>query len=130
VIVLDASAVVELLLGTATGRGIADRVSDRSSSLHAPHLVMVEVAQVIRRYVLGGQVTGDRGRLALDHLLALDVEHHAHDALLPRIWALRNNLTAYDAAYVALAEALGAPLLTCDRRLAGSTGHTARIELV
>lgn len=60
----------------------------------------------------------------------LDVARHPHDALLLRIWALRDNVSAYDAAYVALAEALEAPLLTCDRRLARSIGHTARIELL
>jgi predicted nucleic acid-binding protein len=130
VIVLDASAVVELVLGTAVGRSIAERIAQPALGLHAPHLLDVEVAQVVRRYVLGGQVTEERGRRALDHLMALDVERHPHDALLARIWALRANLTAYDAAYVALAEALGAPLLTRDRGLAGSAGHTARIELV
>jgi len=130
VIVLDASVVVELVLGTAAGRLLVERIAEPALALHAPHLLDVEVAQVVRRYVLGGQVTGERGRRTLDHLLALDVERHPHDALLPRIWALRNILTAYDAAYVALAEALDAPLLTCDGGLAGSTGHTARIELV
>jgi predicted nucleic acid-binding protein len=130
VIVLDASVVVELVLGTTAGRLLIERIAEPAIALHAPHLLDVEVAQVVRRYVLGGQVTEERGRRALDHLLALDVERHPHDVLLPRIWALRNNLTAYDAAYVALAEALDAPLLTCDGGLAGSAGHTARIELV
>jgi len=130
VIVLDASAVVELVLGTAVGRLIAERIAEPTLALHAPHLLDVEVAQVVRRYVLGGQVTEERGKRALDHLLALDIERHSHDTLLSRIWALRNNLTAYDAAYVALAEALGTPLLTRDRGLAGAAGHSALIELV
>jgi predicted nucleic acid-binding protein len=130
VIVLDASVVVELVLGTSTGRDVADRIADSRLGLHAPHLLDVEVAQVVRRYVLLGQVTAERGRQALDHLLAFDVERHPHDALLPRIWALRDNLTAYDAAYVALAEVLDAPLLTRDQAFVGAPGHTARIELV
>jgi predicted nucleic acid-binding protein len=130
VIVLDASVVVELVLGTSTGQSVADRIADSMLGLHAPHLLDIEVAQVVRCYVLLGRVTGERGRQALDHLLALDVARHPHDALLPRIWALKDNLTAYDAAYVALAEALDAPLLTRDRGLAGAPGHTARIELM
>jgi predicted nucleic acid-binding protein len=127
---LDASAVVELVLGTEAGREVARRVADQGLSLHAPHLLDVEVAQVLRRYVLGGQVTEERGRMALEVLADLDLERHGHDALLPRIWALRRNLTAYDAAYVALAEALDAPLLTRDGRLANAPGHTARFEVV
>jgi predicted nucleic acid-binding protein len=130
VIVLDASVVVELVLGTSRGQAIAARIADSTVDLHAPHLLDVEVAQVVRRYVLAGQVTVDRGRAAFDHLRSLDLERHPHDVLLPRIWSLKHNLTAYDAAYVALAEALDAPLLTTDRKLVASTGHAARIELV
>lgn len=129
-IVLDASAAVELVLGTEAGREVARRVADPGISLHAPHLLDVEVDQVVRRYVRGGQVTEERGRLALELLADLDLERHGHDALLPRMWALRVNLTAYDAAYVALAEALDAPLLTRDRRLANAPGHTARVVVV
>lgn len=128
--VLDASVAVELVLGTALGRAIAERIADPSLSLDVPHLLDVEVAQVVRRYVLRGRVTADGGRRALEDLRMLDLARHPHDALLPRIWALRDNVSAYDAAYVALAEALEAPLLTCDRGLARSVGHTARIELM
>jgi len=130
VIVLDASVVVELVLGTSTGRQVADRIADPAVSLHTPHLLDVEVAQVVRRYVRLEVIAAERGRAALDHLLALDITRHSHDALLPRIWALKDNLTACDAAYVALAEALDAPLLTLDGGLAAAPGHTARIELV
>ena len=128
--VLDASAVVELVLGSEAGREIAERVRDPGIALHAPHLVDVEVAQVVRRYVLAGQVSEERGQLAMTHLADLDLERHAHEPLLPRIWELRASLTAYDAAYVALAEVLDAPLLTRDRRLAASSGHAAVIQLV
>lgn len=72
----------------------------------------------------------ERAGLALEHLAQLDLTRYGHDLLLPRIWALRANLTAYDAAYVALAEALDAVLLTCDGRIAAAPGSAARVELL
>jgi predicted nucleic acid-binding protein len=102
----------------------------RRQTLHAPHLLDIEVAQVIRRYAANGDIDTERGRLALIDMADFPLSRYPHDLLLPRIWDLRNNLTAYDAVYVALAEALGAPLLTRDRRLARAAGHLARIELV
>lgn len=129
-IVLDASAVIELLLVTPAGRLVADRISDPDNSLHAPHLLSIEVAQVVRRLTSAGRLTARRGRAAFDDLAALPVDRHDHELLLPRIWALRANLTAYDAAYVALAEVLDAPLITLDQRLATAPGHRATIELV
>lgn len=128
--VLDASAVVELLLGTALGRAVAARVSDPAIDLAAPHLLDVEVAQALRRYVRDRTLTPREAAGALDDLRALDIERHGHEALLDRVWALRENLTAYDAAYVALAEALGTTLLTCDRKLARAPGMARRIVLV
>lgn len=129
-IVLDASAVVELLLGTELGRSIAIRIADPALGLHAPHLVDVEVAQALRHYVQAGEVDGGTAGAALEDLRLLDMERHAHEPLLDRVWALRENLTAYDAVYVALAEALDAILLTCDRRLARAPGIGKRIEFV
>lgn len=129
-IVLDASAVLELLLNTVVGRRVAERIAPPGITLHAPHLIDLEVAQILRRYVLRGTIEAQRGALALEHLTLLDLERYAHDLLLPRIWALRENVTAHDAAYVALAETLGASLMTTDRRLAGAAGIRARIELV
>ena len=85
---------------------------------------------MIRRYVANGEIRGERGRMALADLADLPLRRYPHDFLLPRIWDLRNNLTAYDAAYVALAEVLDAPLLTRDRRIAAAAGHQAQIELV
>ncbi len=126
-IVLDASVVIELVLGTEDGREVARRISDPALTLHVPHLLDVEVAQVVRRYVLAGQISAERGASAVEALTALDLERHPHEPLLPRIWALRANLTAYDAAYVALAEILDAPLLTRDRRLAAAPGHAAEV---
>jgi predicted nucleic acid-binding protein len=99
-------------------------------TLHAPHLLDVEVAQVVRRYAATGDIDQERGRSALADLADFPLRRYPHDLLLPRVWDLRNNLTAYDAVYVALAEALGAPLITRDRRLAAAAGHNARIELV
>ena len=84
---------------------------------------------MIRRYAAHGDIDSARGHLALAVLADFPVRRYPHDFLLPRIWELRNNLTAYDAAYVALAEALDAPLLTRDGRLAAATGHRARIEV-
>lgn len=121
-IVLDASAVVELLLGTDRGRMVAARLEDPEIALHAPHLVDVEVLQVLRRYVRDGELDRSSAAVAIDDFRALDVERHAHEPLMERVWELRENLTAYDAVYVALAEALDARLLTCDARLARAPG--------
>jgi predicted nucleic acid-binding protein len=129
-LVMDASAAVELLLASHRGRHIGRRLGAPRLSLHAPHLIDLEVAQTIRRYVAIGVVGEERGRTALENLALLGIERYGHEDLLRRVWALRLNLSAHDAAYVALAEALDAPLLTCDRRLSAAPGHTARIELV
>jgi len=130
VIVVDASTVVDLLLGAAAATRLADRLLVTGVSLHAPHLLDIEVTQAVRRYALSGEISGRRGEEALTDLLDLPIHRHPHDILLPRIWVLRRSVTAYAAAYVALAEALDAPLLTRDGKLARSHGHRARIELV
>ncbi len=127
-LVIDASAVLELLLRTPAAQAVEVRLLEPGQTLHAPHLLDVEVAQVVRRYAAGGEIDAERGRLALADLAALPLRRYPHDILLPRIWSLRHDLTAYDATYVALAEALDAPLLTRDRRLAAAAGHLARVE--
>ena len=129
-IVVDASALLEVLLRTSAAKAVEDRLFGLRETLHAPHLVDLEVAQVIRRYAAANQIDGERGRAALVNLADFPIQRYPHSILLRRIWDLRSNLTAYDAAYVALAEALGAPLLTRDRRLASAAGHRAHIELV
>lgn len=129
-IVVDASALLEVLLRAPAAKAVEDRLFAPRQSLHAPHLLDVEVAQVIRRYAAAGEIDAARGMAALADLADMPLRRYPHDLLLPRIWELRNNLTACDAAYVALAEALEAPLLTRDRRLAGAAGQRARIELV
>jgi predicted nucleic acid-binding protein len=129
-IVTDASAVLEVLLRTPNAEAVGKWLLDPSQTLHAPHLLDVEVAQVIRRYAANREIDGERGRAALADLTELPMRRYPHDFLLPRVWDLRHNLTAYDAVYVALAEALDAPLITCDKRLAGTSGHHAQVELV
>lgn len=129
-IVVDASALLEALLRTSAAKAVEDRLFAARQTLHAPHLLDVEVAQVIRRYAANGEIDAERGRMALADLADFPLRRYPHDFLLPRIWDLRNNLTAYDAAYVALAEVLNAPLVTRDRRLATAAGHRAKIELV
>jgi predicted nucleic acid-binding protein len=129
-IVVDASAVLEALLSMPAARAVEARMFEPSQTLHAPHLLDVEVAQVVRRYAANGDIDVARGRMALDDLADLPLHRYPHHILLPRVWDLRNNITAYDAMYVALAEVLDAPLLTRDKRLAASPGHHARIELV
>ena len=129
-IVLDASAAVELLLQTTRGRAVASRIRPTAETVACPHLLDLEVVQVLRRYVQLELIPAQRAELAVIHLRQLDVDRHAHEPLLPRIWALRDNLTAYDASYVALAEVLQATLLTADAKLAAAPGHRASIELV
>jgi predicted nucleic acid-binding protein len=130
VIVVDASAVLELLLRTGPAKAVEARLFSFGETLHAPHLIDLEAAQVIRCYAARGEIAGERGREALEDLADLPLRRYPHDFLLSRIWDLRNHLTAYDAAYVALAETLGAPLLTRDARLPAAAGHSAQIELV
>ncbi|MDQ6910209.1 MAG: type II toxin-antitoxin system VapC family toxin [Actinomycetota bacterium] len=126
---IDASAAVEWLLRLPLGPPVEERIS-RADTLHAPHLLAVEVAQVIRRYVLSGQIRPDRGAEAIADLADLDVDHHPHEPLLPTMWRLHRNLSAYDAAYVSLAEVLEAPLLTLDAGIAAAPGHRAVVDLV
>ena len=128
-IVLDASVVIDLLLRTDSA-AIESRLLALGESWHAPHLLDLEVAQVLRRYAQSGELDAERGGEALADLAELPITRYPHDVLLPRIWDLRSNLSAYGAAYVALAEALAAPLVTRDRRLAGAPGHEARVETV
>jgi len=130
VIVLDASALVELILSTATGQLVAARIADPAEGLHAPHLADVEVIQALRRYAREGAIDAADAAFALDQFLALDLQRHAHEPLLELVWKLRENLTAYDAVYVALAEALDAELLTCDGALSRASGLAGRAVLV
>ena len=129
-IVVDASVVIEVLLNTPAGIEMAERFFDPNETLHAPHLLDVEVAQVLRRYTRTGELGAVRGLQALKDLADFPLIRYPHDLFLVRIWELRHNVTAYDAVYIALAEALAAPLLTRDAALASAPGNRARIELL
>lgn len=129
-IVLDASAMLDWLLQTTIGSKIEQRIYARRELLHAPQLLDLEVAQVLRRFVQEGTVSADRADVAVSDLLAARVTRYSHRVLLPRVWQLRHNLTAYDAAYVALAELLDATLITRDRKLSSAPGHRARVEVI
>lgn len=128
-IVADASAVVEVVLNSPVGELIADRLLDPGETVAAPHLLDLEVVQVLRRYAHGGELDPVRAQMAIEDFTGLPIVRYPHEPLVSRIWELRDNLTAYDAAYIALAEGLDAPLLTRDSRLADSPTHRARVEL-
>ena len=128
-LVIDASAATELLLARPVAEAVAGHISDHELDLHAPHLIDVEIVSAVRRLVASGDAPLERGEEAIADLLDLPLARYAHDILLPRIWELRENFSSYDAAYLALAEALsdqGVPLLTTDARLARAVrAHTA-----
>lgn len=125
-IVLDASAVVELVLG----RRVSElRARVRGESLHAPYVVEIEALHAIRSAVRRDEVSDGDAALARANLRSLPLVLYPHRPVLERIWELRHTHSAYDASYIALAELLPAPLVTCDARLARSTGHDAQIEL-
>lgn len=129
-IVLDASAVLEVLLRSRIGLEIEKRIFLPHEALFAPHLLDLEVAQVLRRYCVSGEITSARGKEAIEDLKDLPINRCGHDIFLHRVWDLRHNMTAYDAVYIALAETLPAPLLTRDAHLASAPGHQASIELI
>jgi predicted nucleic acid-binding protein len=129
-IVVDASALLEFLLQTSLGARIEVRLFAGKDELHAPHLLDVEIAQGLRRLVRTGEVSSGRAEEAIADLTDLDLHRHAHLDLLDRAWKLRDNISAYDAMYVALAEAIEAPIVTCDSPLAKAPGHRARIEVI
>lgn len=129
-IVLDASAAVEWLLVRAGAEQVADRFRDPEVTVHAPSILGVEVAAALRGLVLGRHASADRASLALEDLTSADITLHDPTPLLPRAWELRDNLTPYDAVYVALAEVLDAPLVTMDARIARAAGVHAQIDVI
>lgn len=129
-IVIDASALIEVLLNTSASAKVGERLFGRSDTLHVPHLLDLEVTQVLRRYTLSGEMSPERSEQALEDLVDVPLTRYPHDIFLRRIWALRRNLTVYDAAYIALAEALDAPLITRDAALARAPGHRASVEVL
>jgi predicted nucleic acid-binding protein len=129
VIVLDASAVVDWLLRTPPGRNIEDRIYSRLETLHAPHLLDVEVVQVLRRLVRQQVIPASRADEAIDDLIDLRITRYPHIILIRRVWQLRNKFSAYDAIYLALAQQLNAALITRDSVFASASGHGAVVEL-
>lgn len=129
-IVVDASAEVAVLLNVGPEvERIRERVARRGQTLHVPHLFDIEVLHSLRSLILRGTVSPERARLALSRLRDTQLTRYPHTSLMQRIWELRENLSAYDAAYVALAEALDAPLITMDARLAQAPGIRAAVEV-
>ena len=128
-IVLDASAAADWLLQTSAGPRIEKRIYSHNESLHTPHVFDREVTPGLRRLVRERAISAHRADEAIDDLLDLRITSYPHFVLLPRIWQLRHNFSAYDAAYIVLAEKLGAAFVTRDGRLASASGHAAAIEL-
>lgn len=126
-IVVDASAVVEVV-GYRRLEALQQRLY-RGETLHAPHVIDVEVTHAVRGLVARGELSLDGAFLARRDAAEMPMTLYPHALLLERAWQLRDTLSTYDAVYIALAELLPAPLITCDARLAGSTGHAAEIEL-
>ncbi len=131
ILVVDASAILPVLMLDPSAEAVEQRLFDSATVARAPHLLDIEIAHALRREVARGRVRRTFAERALRDLIALlPVERCGHQDILARVWELRANLTAYDAAYVALAELHDAPLITRDVKLAGAPGHRARIELV
>lgn len=130
VIVLDASAMLEWLQQSPKGLVVERAVVGSAQPIHAPHLIDLEIANSIRRHVRDGAMSETRGRQVLWDLLHAPCARHEHYPFLQRVWELRDNVSPYDAVYIALAEFLRATLLTCDARLARAPGHRAQLRLV
>lgn len=125
-LVLDTSALLAALAEVQPDRALVRRLSD-DSDLHAPHLIDIEILHALRGLVRAGQLSPDRAEDICTDVSDLTITRYSHQPLADRIWALRDNLTAYDAAFVALSEALNAPLITCDARLAKAPGVTCEL---
>ncbi len=126
-IVVDTSAVVDLLLESPSNLELATRIAE-AAELHAPHLIDIEFLSVLRRLVARGLLTAQSAETARQLFGELPIERYPHTMLSDRIWVLRNNITCYDAAYISLSEALNIPLITSDLKLAAAPGHRAAIE--
>lgn len=127
---MDASAIGEILLAGPAAPQLWERLGRSWAELHAPHLLDIELLHLLRRYSFAGRLDPKAAAAGLAELAALPLRRHAHYPHLARIWSLRHNLTAYDATYVALAEALQCPLLTRDCKMAASSGHAVRFEVI
>lgn len=125
-LVVDTSAVIAALAGGAPPALLTRLGGD--GDLHAPHLLDTEILHALRRLVLAGTISDEKAADLRSDVADLAVVRYPHEPLSDRVWELRANLTAYDATFVALAEALAVPLVTCDGALSRAPGHDARIE--
>jgi predicted nucleic acid-binding protein len=128
-IVLDASAALAIFFGEPAAEELKERLIEARGTLCAPHLIDLEVAQVCRRFLLAGEIDSERCENALAALRDFGLQRFSHLPLLPRVMELRQNMTAYDAAYVALAERLEAVIVTTDRKYSRAPGHHAKVEV-
>lgn len=129
-IVLDASAAADVILKVEPKASrIRERMGNSEGGIHVPHIFEIEVLSTLRRHFFSGDLSEEREAEALHDLSTMTLTRHPHTPFIERIWELKENVTAYDAAYIALSETLDAPLITSDGRLARSSGHRARIEL-
>lgn len=126
-IVLDASVVVELLTNRELGEAIRRALAESHDSFIVPHLLDIEVTSALRKLIAGQRIDSHYTAQLLSQLAELPAERYAHTPLLGRIWELRHNFTAYDAAYIALAEETNSVLFTCDEKL--GRGHRARVRV-
>ena len=126
-IVLDASLVVELLRNGDMADSVRGELADLGGSVLVPHLLDVEVTSALRNLVSGRRMDAHRAAQMIEDLAGLPAVRCSHLPLLDRMWELRHNFTAYDAAYIALAEATGALLCTGDKKM--SSGHRAEVRL-
>lgn len=127
-LVVDTSAVLAALVVRQPAAGLVERLAE-DGDLHAPHLIDTEMLHALRRLTLADEISEDRAADTLGDFAELALVRYPHQPLSDRVWQLRHDLTAYDATFVALAETLEAPLVTCDARLASAPGHSARVEL-
>jgi len=128
VIVLDASAVVEILTNGPFAESFQHDMGNGAGSFIAPHLLDIEVISALRRIAAAGRLNAERTELALTRFAKLPAERYPHTPLLHRVWELRHNFTAYDAIYIALAEETDSVLCTTDAKL--RTGHRARVRVL
>lgn len=127
-IVVDTSAILSVLVSRSPDASLGDRIRN-DADLHAPHLLDVEFQHALRRLVVSGAISEDRAADARTDFDDLAIVRYPHVSLADRMWELRHNVTAYDATFIALAETLAVPLVTCDARLARAPGHNASVEI-
>lgn len=129
-LVIDASAVLELLLTTSKSEGVREEILESGGKLAAPHLLDLEVAHALARYRAVGEVTAERGKEALRDLKQLPIARYPHEPFLDRIWELAEEVSVDDAVYCALAMELSVPILTCDPTLTLRAGQRVQVVLV